>query len=366
MKSIGACSLGILIVLAACGPSTVGEAVQPKGPASVANQTVSNSTASWRSEVPLPVAMAEVGVAALDGIIYVAGGTEEHQGQEPKWDSSLFMAFDPQTKTWRKLASMPKGLSHVGLAALDGKVYAAGGFTGIVHMGPQAGVYAYDPKTNEWAVLPDLSSPRGSVALVALNGKLHAIGGRQADKIIPLPMPPGAPKLFETRGTVTLHQIFDPVAKQWSTGAPLPGPGRDHMGIAVIGNRIHVFGGRVADTDDNLARHDVYDAAKDVWTSAAPLPVARSAGAAAVSNGKILYAGGECKPGGQAFTPNAYDDVTAYDPANDSWSVLPSLPSARHGFGGANIGDRAYVVAGAPVCGGGASPEMLSYGPTDR
>ncbi|MBC7578983.1 MAG: hypothetical protein H7312_16735 [Tardiphaga sp.] len=166
--------------------------------------------------------------------------------------------------------------------------------------------------------------------------------------------------MFSGFGTVTTHQVYDPATNKWSSRAPIPGPGRDHVGIAVLSGRVHLFGGRSADVQDNLDRHDVYDPATDRWTSAAALPRQRSAGAYTVLNGLILYAGGECKPGGRPNTANAFDEVTAYDPKSDTWIQLPPLPRARHAFGAATVHGIAYFVGGAPVCGGGAMTDMIA------
>lgn len=315
-------------------------------------------TGTWTAKAPLPVAMAEVGVAALDGKVYVVGGTEQHGKLPTIWNSRLTMMYDPARDAWRTRAPLPHGFTHAGVAALGGKLYAVGSFTEPVHMGPLNLAFVYDPQTNRWSALPPLSSPRGSVAAVAAGGKLHVFGGRVSDKVVDIPTPAGGPRMRAGFGTVTTHQIYDPASGRWSAGPPIPGPGRDHLGVALLGGKIHLFGGRTADVQNNLDRHDVYDPATGRWTRAAPLPRARSAGAYTVLDGRILYAGGECKPGGQPYTPNAYDDVTAYDPRTDSWTTVRPLPQARHAFGAATVGHVAYFVAGAPVCGGGATTDV--------
>lgn len=326
----------------------------------IAAPMLSAAQGTWTPRAPLPVNRAEVGVAALGGKIYVVGGTEQHAANAPpKWDSTLNLMYDPADNQWHEEAPLPRGLTHVGLAALGGRLYAIGGFTNAVHMGAQDVALVYDPKTNAWSELPPLSGTRGSVAAVAVSGKLHIFGGRHPDKVIKV-SPPGAPEMFAAFGTVTTHEIFDPGTGKWTAGSPIPGPGRDHMGIVVLDGKIHLFGGRVADVSDNLDRHDVYDPHSDTWSTAAPLPRPRSAGAYTVLKGRIIYAGGECKPGGAPFSPNAYDDVTAYDPKTDSWSTLTPLPKARHAFGAATVNDVAYFAAGAPVCGGGAMNDMLA------
>ena len=43
-----------------------------------------------------------------------------------------------------------------------------------------------------------------------------------------------------------------------------------------------------------------------------------------------------------------FDDAEAYDPATNSWSVLPPMPIARHGLGAASVGGAMHVISGGP------------------
>lgn len=334
-------------------------------------QNAASGEAIWTEKAPIPVGMAEVGVAEIDGKVYAVGGTEQEQDRPPVFASTLNMMYDPARDAWQARAPLPIASSHVGVAALDGKLYAIGGFANIVHMEPQDSAFVYDPKTDTWSALPNLSTPRGSVAVAAVGGKIHVFGGRESTQVVKLPPVPGLPELFAGYGTVTTHEVYDPATQRWSTAAPVPGPARDHVGVAVLEGKVHLFGGRSADFVDNLDRHDVYDPATDTWSSAAPLPRPRSAGAYAALDGLIVYAGGECKPGGEpnpseadddatADDSGAYDDVTAYDSESDRWASLAPLPGARHAFGAATVGDTAYFVGGAPVCGGGTLTDVLA------
>jgi N-acetylneuraminic acid mutarotase len=286
----------------------------------------------WSTAAPMPTARAEIGVAALDGKIYVVGGTA--QG---RWDSPLNFEYDPATDRWRERAPLPHGLSHVGLVGLNGKLYAFGGFTNIVHVGAMDLAFVYDPAADTWQSIAPLSSPRGSVGVAAVNGKIHAIGGRGLDKV-----------------TVNIHEVYDPVTNQWTKAAPLP-LARDHLGIVVIDGKIHVVGGRTANQTDNVSEHDVYDPATDQWTKAAPLPIARSSGAATYYDGLLLYFGGECKkldPTSKFGGGDTFDDSEAYDPKSNSWLTLTKLPSGRHAYGAAAVGSAAYFPGGTLRCGG--------------
>jgi N-acetylneuraminic acid mutarotase len=293
----------------------------------------------WRSAVPMPEAMDEIGGAAVGGKLYVIGGQTAHDDHSP-----LVAEYDPAANIWRSRAALPEGLSHPGVTALDGKIYVFGGFLAARHQGARDDAFVYDPKTDGWTTLPKLSSPRGSVAVAALDGKIHVIGGRGLDN-----------------ATVATHQVFDPATQRWSAAAPLPFA-RDHAGIAVLDDKIHVFGGRTKDGGlYSIADHEVYDPRSDRWSKAAPLPAARSSGAYTVLDGRILYAGGECRPKDGPRGGETFDDVTAYDAKTDRWTTLAPLPRARHAFAAATIGDIAYFAAGAPVCGDAYSADLLAF-----
>jgi N-acetylneuraminic acid mutarotase len=313
--------------------------------------------AQWRARAPMGEARAEVGVAALRGRVYVVGGTLQRGDAAPAYASTLVTSYDPRADRWRRHAPLPRPLTHVGLAALDGRLYAFGGFTGIVHLDPQRVAYAYSPRSDRWRRLPDMPRRLGSVGVAAVNGRLHVVGGRNSREVVEVPGTD--PPIAQGFGTVRSHLVFDPARRSWSSAAPLPGEPRDHVGIAVLGRRLHVFGGRVADVADNLARHDVYDTRTRRWTTAAPLPTPRSAGASVVLGGRIVYAGGECRTDVAVDPTGTYDDVTAYAPRTDSWTTLAPLPQARHAFGAGRVGDRALFVGGALTCGGGASADTL-------
>ena len=321
------------------------------------------AAAEWELKAPLPNAMAEVSVTTDGQRVYVLGGTLQ-EGQDPmpaEFASAKFLAYDPAGDTWQELAPLPETVTHIGTAYYEGRIYAVGGFETFVHMGAKSAAFVYDVAADEWSALPALPIAVGSPAVAVAGGKVHVIAGRDAQTAIDVPLSESGPIIqVAVGGTLTAHQVFDPATGKWEQAAALPNPPRDHIAVAVLDDKIHLLGGRVDDTDQNVAEHAVYDPTSDTWESAAPLPDTRSAGAASAIDGKIVFAGGECRPGGEAFTPNAYDEAFEYDLASDSWTELPSLPGGRHGFGGATIGQTMYFPAGAPMCAGGALTDMLS------
>lgn len=308
--------------------------------ASCASAFAQAPTGTWSTAAPLPQPRAEHAVIGLAGKIYaIAGGVSNADGTGKQNDgaSTLVEEYDPATDRWRVRSPLPRALTHVGVAAVDGKIYALGGFVADIHREAQADAFVYDPATDQWSTLPSLPAPRGSVGTVALNGKIHAIGGRD-------------PK-DQVKAT---HEIFDPVKQAWTSAAPLP-VARDHLSAVVVNGKIHVIGGRTEDYTKVTAFHDVYDPASDTWSEAPPLPTPRSAMAATVYRNMIVVFGGECRDG------KTYSANEGYDVAAGNWKTLKPA-EGRHGFGAATVGDRAYFVAGAHGCGGkGMSKELLLF-----
>lgn len=310
--------------------------------------------ASWTRRAGLPVAISEVGVTEACGRLHVVGGSDV-DGKA----TTLHLAYDPFGDSWEQRAPLPKPMHHVAVTEAGGRVFAIGGLSENVHLGPQDSVFVYDPAEDRWGELPPLPLARGSIGVASVDGRVHTFGGRRSDSVVRV-SPPDAPEMLVGSGTVTNHEILDPVTETWTDGEPLPGPPRDHMGIATLEGKIHVFGGRQNDYTDMLDRHDVYDPSSSNWSTAAPLPRPRSAGAFAVLDGHIVYAGGECKPGGAPFTANTFEDVDAYDATSGTWNPLTPLPEGRHAFGGAAIDGVAYFAGGAILCGGGATTDLLA------
>ena len=287
----------------------------------------------WTTKAPLPAARNEVAAVALDGKIFVLGGSYPRQ----KYDVADNGEYDPAQDRWRARSPMPHGLNHVGAAALNGKIYVVGGFVGSNHAGVNDGAFEYDPVSDTWRELPRLSSPRGSVAVAAVAGKVHALGGRKNETEV-----------------VATHEVYDPLSDKWQTAAPLP-RGRDHMAAVVVEGKIHVVGGRFGANEDMTGLHDIYDPATDTWTSAPPVPTPRGGGAGTLFEGMIVFLGGE-------DDKRTYDENEGFDVRTNQWVRLAAMTTGRHGFGVAALGKYLYVASGAKGTGANEpSNELLAF-----
>ncbi len=127
----------------------------------------------------------------------------------------------------------------------------------------------------------------------------------------------------------------------------MPTP-RNHAAIGAVNGKIYVIGGRVGAAFIGVASDisvvEEYDPAVDKWSAPrARMPTTRSALGAGTYNGRIYVAGGEFQDPHMMAT---FRSVEAYDPATNSWSIMPSMPVSRHGLAAGVIGNRFLLVGG--------------------
>jgi N-acetylneuraminic acid mutarotase len=279
----------------------------------------------WIVRAPLPLPRSEMAWATVrEGKMHLVGGYGEQRVDRP-----YHHVYDPNTDQWTEAPQLPRGANHVGVAVLDGKLYAIGGF---VEQNRKPDNLAFVLDGAAWRPIASLPRACGAIALVAHANLLHAVGGAIGDT-------------FETKKSVDWHLAYEPKADRWSERAPLPTP-RDHTGTLSVGDLIHVVGGRVDSFHTNSNLHHSYDAKEDRWRMRNPLPTARSGHGAVLYRGQIFVMGGE-------GTNRVYGQTEAYDPLTDRWRSYAPMRTPRHGLGAVAIGDAIYVAGGGPVMGGG-------------
>jgi N-acetylneuraminic acid mutarotase len=294
----------------------------------------------WVRLAEFPEPTEELLGASAGGKLYVFCGLA------PGWKPmGLVYEYDPATDTWTKKKPMPLASHHVAFTEYRGKIYAFGGFV-LPQSGPSAWVpidnaWEYDPAEDSWKALAPVPTRRGSPVAVTAGDRIYVIGGSTPgpkDTAVPLP------GLHWSLGTV---EEYDPATNTWHQRSAMPTP-RNHATAGLVNGKIYVIGGRVGAAGITAASNtnvvEEYDPGTDSWGGVrARMPTARSAMASGVYGGRIYVTGGEFQDSQMMATFRALE---AYDPANNTWSVLPSMPVARHGLAGAVVGNRLHMVSG--------------------
>ena len=127
----------------------------------------------WTTLEPMPTARAGIGVAVVDGKIYAIGGSYDSLGETEE--------YDPATNTWTKKTSMPTPRMWVGIAVVENKIYAIGGDSGnwTSDITPTNVNEVYDPATDTWETLTPMPTKRMAVSANVVDGKIYVIGGGQ-------------------------------------------------------------------------------------------------------------------------------------------------------------------------------------------
>ena len=285
---------------------------------------------TWTEVTPCPVPRFEASGVVVKGELWVMGGFLSSMLDVTK----RVDIYNPGTDQWRLGPELPGAETHMGVVSVNDGFVLVGGFQGnVLDRITTAGVWRFQTANSAWKSEPDLPTPRAAVFAALVDGTVHAAGGLAAD---------GNTDARE-------HLVWDAAGSgtAWSAAEPLANP-RNHGGGAAARGLFFAVSGRhgwdeVGGDDPAL---DAFDPATDSWTSRAPMPVPRSEiGAATVtmSDGRLLIVGGSI-PGKQ---PSA--DVLVYDPSQDRWSTLPSLPLPLKGVVAARIGAKVIVTTGSPT-----------------
>jgi N-acetylneuraminic acid mutarotase len=305
----------------------------------------------WESAAPFPEPAEELYGAAANGKMYVIGGFGA--GGRPM---GIVYEYDSATDRWTKRKSMPTPAHHAALAEYNGKIYVFGGFVAYPVPGQQAGgwqpvanAWEYDPGGDSWKALASLPTKRGSPIAAAVNGKIYVIGGATMN------LGSDEPAVFANRParSVGTNDAYDPETNKWESRSPMP-TARNHTFGGAVNDKIYVIGGRLGSPFIGAASNtdvvEEYDPATDQWGAPkAKMPTPRSGGGWAVHGGKIYAAGGEINT---LQLAGAFRALEAYDPASNTWAILPSMPNPRHGVAGAFIGNRLHLVSGKITSGG--------------
>ncbi|MCG1025143.1 kelch repeat-containing protein [Dehalobacter sp.] len=256
------------------------------------------------------------GSTEVGGKIYVIGGMDINSGGYVYFGNNE--AYDPVNNSWFTKASMPTVRWGHGVAAVNGKIYAIGGYNGSSVLNT---VEEYDPVTDTWSTKANMPTARFALGVVALEGKIYAIGGAG-------------------NSIYRIVEVYDPVSNTWSTktGAPTA---RYVFGCTAVNGKIYVIGGSSATGECNTVEQ--YDPVTNSWNTQASMPTIRSTLGAAAVNGKIYAIGGY-----KDQNDSTLDSVEVYDPATNVWQTESRMPVKMNGFGISVFNGKIYILGGNP------------------
>jgi N-acetylneuraminic acid mutarotase len=164
-------------------------------------------------------------------------------------------------------------------------------------------------------------------------------------------------------GPATRHVWkYDLVNEAWSAGPDLPAE-RGAGGVALLGRRLHFFGGMDKTRTVDKGEHWSLDLATPgaTWVARPALPNPRNHLGASVANGKLYAVGGQT---GQEDRAVNQPYLHAFDPATNAWTRMADLPLPRSHFNASTfVRDGRITVVGGEIDHNVAADNVWSYEP---
>lgn len=252
----------------------------------------------WHELAPLPDARSGLGGAFMGGLLYVVGGRKNNP--TGVLDTNRVDCYNPICNTWRTCPGMMVERSRLGVASLDGYLYAVGGSNGQQCLNSME---RYCPDREYWTQLKPMLTSRSGLGVAVVNRLMYAVGGYDGDC------------------RLRSAECYYPEEDSWTAIPPMT-TARSGVGIGVVDRFIYVVGGY--DGSQQLRTVERYDTETRTWRMVAPLPAAKSALSVTVDEGKLYALGGF---DGSQFVSS----VEMYDPARDAWSACAPMTTARSG-----------------------------------
>ena len=291
---------------------------------------------SWKILTLLPTARAGLGVAAINGKIYAIGGRNTNR------TLSLNEVYDPSTNTWAVQAPMPVSASNFGIAVYQNKIYCIGGNNGTNQV--------YDPATNTWEIKTAMPTPRSQLQANVVNGKVYLPGG-----LLPytnLTTTPTGPNI------ANVTEVYDPSTDSWATLTPIPIPVFSYASVVVDGKIYVVSGYYDRGPTDQV---QIYNPESNSWSTGTPIPISVSGAAAAATTGaqapKRIYV-----MGGKNWASNESLPCQVYNPETGNWALGSPMLTAREGLAVTVVDDVLYAVGGASP----ANPQSTLYAANEQ
>ncbi|XP_046329513.2 kelch-like protein 18 [Haliotis rufescens] len=250
----------------------------------------------WKVAEAMSTMRSRVGVAVLNGYLYAIGG---YNGMDRL---NTVEVFEQESKRWKKVSAMNCKRSALGAAALNSKLFVCGGYDGVSSL---KSVECFDPKSNMWSMMTSMQKYRSAAGVAVLHGDIYACGGHDGLSI------------FDS------VECYNTTTGQWRTIANMNSK-RCRLGVAALNGKLYAVGGY--DGAVFLKTVERYDPGSNTWEYVLPMKMKRSRVAVAATYGKLYAIGGY---DGQANL----NSVEMYDPESSTWTFVASMSAHEGGVG---------------------------------
>ncbi|XP_068197424.1 kelch-like protein 18 [Antennarius striatus] len=254
----------------------------------------------WERCQPMRTARSRVGVAVVNGLLYAIGG---YDGQSRL---STVEVYNPETDSWTRVSSMNSQRSAMGTVVVDGHIYVCGGYDGKSSLNS---VERYSPESDRWTVVTEMSASRSAAGVTVFDGRIFVSGGHDGLQI------------FNTVESYNHH------TDRWHAVAAMLNK-RCRHGAAALGSHMYVAGGY--DGSGFLSGAEVFSSASGQWSLLVAMNTRRSRVSLVATAGRLYAVGGY---DGQSNLSS----VETFNPDTNRWTFRAAMASHEGGVGVACI-----------------------------
>ncbi|XP_040026579.1 kelch-like protein 18 [Gasterosteus aculeatus] len=250
----------------------------------------------WERCQPMRTARSRVGVAVVNGLLYAIGG---YDGQSRL---STVEVYNPETDSWTRVSSMNSQRSAMGTAVIDGNIYVCGGYDGTSSLNS---VECYSPESDRWTVVTEMSASRSAAGVTMFDGRIFVSGGHDGLQI------------FNT------VEYYNHHTNHWHPAAAMMNK-RCRHGAAALGSHMYVAGGY--DGSGFLSGAEVFSSAGGQWSLLVAMNTRRSRVSLVPTSGRLYAVGGY---DGQSNLSS----VEMYNPDSNRWTFRTPMGCHEGGVG---------------------------------
>ena len=289
----------------------------------------------------------------------------------------LDIIYTESIKSWTIGSPMPTPRTEVAGTSIGNNIYVIGGLDSSGRVLNTVEVYNID--NSSWKSVAPLPQPLHHTAASSFNNKIYVVGGYStsianwvpSDKLFiydpPLDKWVEGKYMPTARGAMTanfvdgimfviggygsskildINEAYNPLTNDWEFNKTLMPTPRHHAASTVVDDKLFIIGGRIVGlypiVNSNL--NERYDPKEDKWRTLESMPFKRSGISSASINGSIYVFGGE-------DVIKTFNNNEKYDVKSNKWISLEPLPTARHGLAAVSINDTIFVIGGGPKSG---------------
>ena len=276
------------------------------------------AAAGWERKADMPTARSNFGVAALNGKVYVAGGYIEGS---PDTVTDVVEVYDPGSNTWTTAAPLPGPRWAPVLVAVQGKLVLAGGADAATSSSVVNTTFVYDPAQDRWTIASPMPEARVWASGISVGGDAEVWCGAGP---------------FPSSSTNTRF-AYDVGTDTWTVRQSLP-MSLTNFGLATVGQTAYTTGGW-----RNYPNVVSIQLPTGTWQEVSPMLKGRGAHASAELDGLVYAIAG--------VTADTTEDspsrtVEAYSPGNDTWFRVADYPEPAQSLGAVRVGTTLYAMGG--------------------